>query len=85
MGADFVVPVPPRPIAELAVSRRGARLTVRAGAWRRTFRLPGLFEPLHGRRAWHDGQVFRVRFEKGTGKSWDGAGYSQSHSALWSQ
>jgi arsenite-transporting ATPase len=63
-GADFIVPVPPRPAGDFAVSRRGPRLTVRVGPWRRTFHLPALFEPLRGRRAWHDGQGFRVRFER---------------------
>jgi arsenite-transporting ATPase len=62
-GADLVLPLPSRPAAEFSVSRRGQRLTVRAGRWRRTFRLPALFAPLHGRRAWHDGDAFRVRFE----------------------
>jgi arsenite-transporting ATPase len=63
-GADLIIPVPHRPAGEFSVRRRGVDLAVRAGRWRRTFRLPPVLQPLHGRRAWHDGEVFRVRFEK---------------------
>jgi arsenite-transporting ATPase len=62
-GADLVVPVPERAPTEFAVSRRDARLALCAGGWRRTFLLPAAFAGLRGRRAWHDGYTFRVRFE----------------------
>jgi arsenite/tail-anchored protein-transporting ATPase len=62
--ADLVLPLPERPPEEFRVGRQGAALHVRAGPWQRTFRLPASLEPLRGRRAWHDGRVFRVRFER---------------------
>ena len=63
-GADLVVPLPERPAADFGVSRQGMRLELRAGVWRRTFYLPPELQVLRGRRAWHDGEVFRVRFER---------------------
>ncbi|MGH2583872.1 MAG: hypothetical protein ACRDJE_03055, partial [Dehalococcoidia bacterium] len=62
-GADLIIPVPGRPAGEFSVRRRGVDLAIRAGRWRRTLRLPPVLQSLHGRRAWHDGAVFRVRFE----------------------
>lgn len=61
-GADLVVPVPQRPPEGFAASRRDARLTVRVGEWQRIVPLPAEVAALSGRRAWHDGEVFRVRF-----------------------
>ena len=63
-GADLVLPLPERPAADFGVSRRGMRIELRAGVWRRTFYLPPELQFLKGRRAWHDGEVFRVRFER---------------------
>ena len=63
-GAELVLPLPQRPAEEFQVSRRGARLEVRAGRWRRALILPEEVRAMRGRRAWHDGAVFRVIFER---------------------
>ena len=63
-GAELVLPLPQRPAEEFRVSRRGARLDLRAGPWRRAFLLPDELHGMRGRRAWHDGAVFRVTFER---------------------
>jgi arsenite-transporting ATPase len=62
-GADLVLPVPELPASAFQVGRRGAELMIKAGRWRRALPLPRLLQPMHARRAWHDGRVFRVRFE----------------------
>jgi hypothetical protein len=62
-GADLVLPVPELPASAFQVGRRGSELKIKAGRWRRALPLPPLLQPMHARRAWHDGRVFRVRFE----------------------
>jgi hypothetical protein len=60
---DLVVPLPERPAGQFRASRQGAVLRLRAGSWQRSIHLPPAVQPLRGSRAWHDGRVFRVRFE----------------------
>lgn len=61
-GVDLVLPVPLRPPAEWTVRRLDQRVEVRAARWRRAFTVPEQSARLPGRRAWHDGLAFRVRF-----------------------
>jgi arsenite-transporting ATPase len=62
-GADLVLPLPEQPASAFHVSCQGTELQITAGRWRRVFPLPSLLQPMHARRAWHDGDAFRVRFE----------------------
>jgi hypothetical protein len=64
-GADLVLPIPSRPAPEFRVRRTGDELDVGAGRWRRRLQLPPDVQRMHGRRGWHDGDVFRVRFAAG--------------------